>query len=115
MSPRSNPTNGPGQTGRRPFAPLSAGELNDLWDVDLLTDEQATLDAAFAADPAIRSELAPILCALDYERRHLFVSALAAILDRVEGTIDLSAALEEALDGTRHAAFVIAMLDQRQT
>lgn len=95
------------------FAPLSAAELDDLWDVDLLGEEQQTLDAAFAADSGLRGELAPILRALDYDRRHFFVSALVAILDRLEGTVDLAAALREALEGTRHAAFIAAIVEQR--
>ena len=105
-----------GRAGPRahPFAPLSPAELDDLWDVDLLAEEQGTLDAAFAADPPLRGELAPILRALDYERRHFFVSALVAIHERAQRSVDLAAAVREALDSTRHAAFIAAIVDQER-
>lgn len=94
------------------FAPFTAGELDELWDVELLDDERAALDAALAADPPLRAELAPILRTLDYERRELFVSALARLLERAEGKLDLAAGVREALDSTRHAAFLLALGDQ---
>ena len=95
-----------------PYAPLSAGELAELWDVDLLDDEQAAIDAALADDPPLRTELAPILRALDYERRELFISSLARLLKRAGGKLDLAAGVREALDSTRHAAFLLALADQ---
>lgn len=96
----------------RPFAPLSPGELDELWDVELLAEEQAAIDAKVAADPALRGELAPILRTLDYDRRELFISALARVCAK-SGPVDLAAAAREALESTRHAAFLLAIADQR--
>ncbi|MCA1701509.1 MAG: hypothetical protein LC790_22480, partial [Actinobacteria bacterium] len=82
------------------------------WDVELLDDEQAAIDAALTADPPLQSELAPILRALDYDRRELFIGALARLLQRAGGKLDLAAGAREALDNTRHAAFLLALADQ---
>ncbi len=98
----------------RSFAPVTAAELAELWDVELLEDEQAAIDSALAGDPPLRTELAPILRTLDYERRELFISALARLLQRSGGRIDLAAGAREALDSTRHAAFLLALADQDQ-
>ena len=94
------------------FAPVAPGELDELWDVELLDEERAAMDAALAADPPLRMELAPILRTLDYERRELFISALARLLQRADGNLDLAAGAREALESTRHAAFFLALADQ---
>jgi len=110
----SDPDNGPAGARAQPFSPLSPGEIDALWDVELLKEEQATIDASAGADPALRAELAPILRTLDYDRRELFISALARLLERSTGghQVDLAAAAREALESTRHATFLLALADQ---
>ena len=97
----------------RPFAPLSATELSELWDVELVDEEQAAIDAAIDADPPLRAELAPLLRTLDYDRRELFLSAIARLLQRSGGKLDLAAGAREALESTRHAAFLLALAEQQ--
>ena len=109
MTTMANPGNRP----TRPFALLNPGELDELWDVELLDEEQEAIDAKVAAEPALRAELAPILRTLDYDRRELFISAIARFVGRGGEKLDLAAAAREALDSTRHAAFLLALADQR--
>ena len=108
----SEPDQGGERRRSRAFAPLAPGELDELWDVELLDEEQAAVEAALAADPALRGELAPILRTLDYDRRELFISALARLLQRGGAAIDLAAGARAALESTRHASFLLALADQ---
>ena len=108
----SKPDSGRPGLSAQPFAPLRPGEIAELWDVELVAEEQATVDGALIAEPALRVELAPILRTLDYDRRELFISALARLLERSDGNIDVAAAAREALDTTRHASFLLALADQ---
>jgi hypothetical protein len=113
MPPPPDRTGGAAARHARPFAPFLPGELNELWDVELLEEEQLALDAAIGADPSLRTELAPLLRTLDYDRRELFISALARLLQHGDGRLNIAAGAREALESTRHAAFLLALADQR--